>query len=199
MEAFFRSTILFLCLLPFSFTLYGALSGSLGPDPAEAIMHGTGEWSARILLLTLLVSPLRAWLGWPALLKLRRMLGLYAFFYAVVHLLTFGHFYLGWSGTILFEELIERPYITAGFTALVLMLPLALTSNRASQRRLRRAWGKLHRLVYPASVLICIHILWQIRSDWGEAMIYTLLFGLLLGWRAKRRFGKVSRPVLSAS
>lgn len=191
MDAFYRALVFVLCLFPFGVTFYGALTGSLGPDPAETIMHVTGEWAARILLLTLLVSPvrhspLRQWKGVRLFLKLRRMLGLYAFFYGVIHLLAFAHFYLGWSGLILLEELAERPYITMGFTALLLMLPLAVTSTRAMQRRLGRNWQRLHALVYVSSVLVCVHIIWQIRSDAGEAIVYTALFAALLAWRIRR-------------
>lgn len=186
MEKRVRAGIFVLCLLPFAWLFYSAASGGLGPDPAESIMHITGEWSLRLLLLTLLVAPLRQWSGWPLLLKLRRMLGLYAFFYACVHLASFCHFYVGWTLSILGEELVERPYITVGFAAWLLMLPLALTSTRAMQRRLRRNWLRLHRLVYPAAVLACCHLLWQARSDIGEALVYAALTALLLGWRVRR-------------
>ncbi len=146
-------------------------------------MHSTGEWSLRLLAITLLVSPLRRWSGRSVFLKFRRMLGLYAFFYACIHLASFGHFYVGWTLPILLEELIERPYITAGFLAWLLMLPLALTSTRRMQRRLGRNWLYLHRLIYPAAVISCLHLLWQARSDIGEALAYALVFAGLLGWR----------------
>ncbi len=181
-----RATVFVLCLLPFAYLVYATLNGLNGPDPAEAIMHATGEWAARFLLLSLLISPLRQWGGWPALLKLRRMLGLYSFFYACVHLTTFAHFYLGWTPSSLLEELLERPYITLGFSAWLLLLPLALTSTRFMQRKLRRNWQRLHRLVYPAAIAVCLHILWQARSDVGEALIYITLFGWMLAWRYLR-------------
>jgi sulfoxide reductase heme-binding subunit YedZ len=178
-----RFSVFLLCLVPFGYVLYGALSGSLGPDPAEAIMHVTGEWAVRLLLLTLLVTPLRRWTGWRWVLKLRRMLGLYTFFYGIVHLLSFLHFYLGWNSQVLLEELAERPYITLGFGALLCMAPLAITSTGGMQRRLGRNWRKLHRLVYLAAILVCLHIIWQIRSDAGTAIVYSTLFAVLLGWR----------------
>jgi methionine sulfoxide reductase heme-binding subunit len=180
-----RCAAFLLCLVPFAYVLYGALAGSLGPDPAEAIMHITGEWAVRLLLLTLLVTPLRRWSGWRWVFKLRRMLGLYTFFYAVVHLLSFLHFYLGWESQVLLEELAERPYIAVGFGAWLCLAPLALTSTVAMQRRLGRYWRKLHQLIYPASILVCLHIIWQIRSDAGTAIIYSVLFAALLGWRLK--------------
>jgi sulfoxide reductase heme-binding subunit YedZ len=115
------------------------------------------------------------------------MLGLYAFFYACVHFLTFLQFYIGWIPGSLVEELAERPYITLGFAAWVLMLLLAATSTRGMQRRLRANWQRLHRLVYPAAVLGCLHLLWQARSDIGEALIYLIIFAALLVWRVRRR------------
>ena len=176
--------IIFLaCLGPLLWLVYAAASGGLGPDPAEVIMHVSGEWSLRILAMTLGVALLRQLLGksWP--LKLRRMLGLFAFFYACLHLTSFAHFYIGWTPALLWEELVERPYITVGFLAWLLMLPLAITSTRGMQRRLKRNWVRLHKLVYPAAVLACVHLVWQIRSDAAEAMVYALIFAILLAWR----------------
>jgi len=171
------------CLLPFAWLMHGAVTGQLGPDPAKSIMLQTGEWTLRFLLLTLAVSPLRRATGryWP--MRWRRMLGLYAFFYACVHLVAFCHFYIGWNSTQLLEELAKRPYITAGALAWLLLLPLALTSTRSMQRHLGRTWRRLHRLVYPAAALACIHLAWQIRSDYGEALCYAALALALLGYR----------------
>ena len=180
------------CMIPFAWLLYGVAAGALGPDPAEAIMHVTGEWSLRILLLTLMVSPLKEISGWRWPMTLRRMLGLYTFFYATVHLVSFAHFYLGWTGAILLEELVERPYVTVGSLAWLLMLPLAVTSTRNMQRRLGRNWRKLHRAVYPAAILACLHLVWQLRSDFGEPLVYSFLLLVLLLWRLRvyspRRF-----------
>ena len=186
MERLTRSVVFVLCALPFLWVLYAAIAGGLGPDPAEALMHITGEWALRFLALTLLMSPLRAWTGWSLLIKLRRMLGLYVFFYACIHFFTFLQFYIGWTPGRLLEELVERPYITLGFTAWLLMLPLAMTSTRRLQRRLRGNWQRLHRLIYPAAVLACLHLLWQARSDVGEALVYIAVFSVLLGWRVRR-------------
>lgn len=171
------------CLAPFGWLLYAAASGGLGPDPAEVIMHVSGEWALRILALTLAVLVLRELLGRPWPVRLRRMLGLFAFFYACLHLASFAHFYIGWSGALLLEEVVERPYITVGFLAWLLLLPLAVTSTRGLQRRLGKRWRQLHRLVYPAAVLACVHLVWQVRSDAAEALVYVLVFALLLGWR----------------
>ncbi|MFV0276652.1 MAG: sulfite oxidase heme-binding subunit YedZ [Parahaliea sp.] len=185
-ERLLRLGVFALCLLPFVNLLVRALHNELGPDPAKALMLATGEWSLRLLVLTLLVSPLRRWTGWGVLMRLRRMLGLYAFFYACLHLGAFGTFYAGWSAELLLEELAERPYITVGFAAWLLLLPLAITSTRGWQRRLRRNWGRLHWLVYPAVVLGCLHMWWQARSDIGEALVYSVIFALLLAWRLRR-------------
>ena len=187
MERAIRGTAFVLCLLPFAAMLFGALSNSLGPDPGEQLMHVSGEWSLRLLACTLLVTPLRYWTGWQVLLKMRRMLGLYAFFYACIHLLVFLQLFIGWLPRVLLEELVERPYITVGFASLVLMLPLAVTSTRGMQRRLKRNWQRLHRLVYLAAILACVHLLWQSRSDVGEALAYIVVFSLLLGWRIWHR------------
>jgi sulfoxide reductase heme-binding subunit YedZ len=181
-----RIGVFIACLVPFFLLVWAAVNGSLGPDPAESIMHSTGEWSLRLLVLTLLVSPLRQYWKLPVLLKLRRMLGLYTFFYATVHLATFAHFYVGWTPAIVVEELIERPYITAGFIAWLIMVPLAFTSTRGMQRRLGRSWLRLHQLIYFTALLGCLHLLWQARSDITEAVVYAAIMSLLLAWRLQR-------------
>jgi sulfoxide reductase heme-binding subunit YedZ len=176
-----------LCLLPFVWLFYSATVDRLGPDPAKVVMLFTGEWSLRLLAATLLISPLRAWTGWSLVMQLRRMLGLFAFFYGCIHFVAFLQLYIGWDVAVLSEELAERPYVTLGFSAWLLMLPLAVTSTRYMQRRLRRNWQRLHRLVYPAAVLACLHLLWQARSDVGEAIFYIAIVAALLGWRVRRR------------
>lgn len=183
MHPLIKPLVFFACLAPFGWLLYAAASGGLGPDPAEVIMHVSGEWALRILALTLAVLVLRELLGRPWPVRLRRMLGLFAFFYACLHLASFAHFYIGWRGALLLEEVVERPYITVGFLAWLLLLPLAVTSTRGLQRRLGKRWRQLHRLVYPAAVLACVHLVWQVRSDAAEALVYVLVFALLLGWR----------------
>lgn len=187
MERFVRFSIFCLALVPFALLTYGAFANTLGPDPAERVMHVTGEWALRMLVLTLLMSPLRVWTGHQLFFKLRRMLGLFAFFYATVHLVSFLQFFTGWSAATLWKELVERPYITAGFAGWVMMLPLAVTSTRRIQRKLGRKWVTLHRLVYPAAVAACLHLAWQARSDIGEALVYGLVVALLLVWRVRRR------------
>jgi sulfoxide reductase heme-binding subunit YedZ len=181
-----------LCLLPLLTIVAATVSNSLGPDPAERLMHMTGEWAARILILCLLMSPMRRWTGNPYWMRQRRMLGLFAFFYACIHLLIFLQFFLGWSAARVAEELAERPYITAGFLAWLVMLPMAVSSTKAMQRRLGRNWQRLHRGIYIVAIAISLHILWQARSDVGEALVYGAAFGALLAWRVWRRFSRSS-------
>jgi methionine sulfoxide reductase heme-binding subunit len=185
-EKFIRGAVFLLCALPFAGLLYAAGAGALGPDPAEQVMHVTGEWSLRLLILTLLVSPLRAWTGWSVLLRMRRMLGLYTFFYASLHLVAFLQLFTGWEARTFLLEVVDRPYVTLGMAAWALFLPLAVTSTRRFQRRLGRNWARLHRLVYLAAVLACLHLVWLARSDVGEALVHSIIVAALLLWRLRR-------------
>lgn len=186
MERLLRFGVFILCFMPFAWLVYASGSGALGPDPAESIMHVTGEWALRNLMLVLLLPLLRQWSGWAGWIRFSRMLGLYAFFYSCIHLFSFCHFYIGWTPELLVEELSERPYITLGFSAWLLLLPLAATSTRAMQRRLRRNWKRLHRLVYPVAILACAHLVWLARSDISEAVVYCVVVTALLAWRLRR-------------
>ncbi len=185
-----KPLVFILGLLPLVGLAWAGFQDQLGPDPAETLMHKTGEWGARWLILTLLITPLRTWLAWSPLVQLRRMLGLYTFFYACLHLSLFLHFYLEWAPARIWEELAERPFITMGAAAWLILLPLAITSNRASKRRLRRTWKRLHRGIYAVAVLVSLHILWQVRSDFGEALVYIALFAGLLAWRLMHSWKK---------
>ena len=172
-----------LALSPFILIVYGVLGNTLGPDPAEALMHQTGEWAIRLLVLVLAARPLAQW-GWPALFRYRRMLGLFMFFYTTLHLLVFAQVYVGWNTAMLLEELIERPDVLVGFAAWVCLIPLAVTSTDGMRRRLRQRWRQLHQLVYGVAVLGVLHVLWLSRSDIGDAVLYGALLGGLLCWRA---------------
>ena len=136
-----------------------------------------------MLLLCLTISPLRRLTGQAGFLSWRRPLGLWAFAWTAGHLTLFIIFYLGWDFSLLWEELAEHPYISVGFISLMLMLPLAATSSRAAIRRLGPTWRRLHRLIYPAALLALLHLIWQIREEWGEAFFYSAWLGLLLGER----------------
>lgn len=149
-------------------------------------MHVTGEWVMRFLVLVLLATPL-ARNGWPRLARYRRMLGLYVWFYATLHLLVFAQVYIGWSGEQLAEELVERPYVLVGFLAWLILVPLGITSAQAIRRKLGKNWRRLHKLTYAVAVLGWLHLLWLSRSDVGDAVIYGGLFVFLLGYRLAGR------------
>ena len=177
-----RVAVFLTCLLPFLALARAVASNSLGPDPAEHLMHVTGEWVMRFLVLVLLATPL-ARNGWPRLARYRRMLGLYVWFYATLHLLVFAQVYIGWSGDQLVEELAERPYVLAGFLAWLILVPLGITSAHAIRKKMGRHWRQLHKLTYAVVVLGWLHLLWLSRSDVGDAVIYGALFGVLLAYR----------------
>ena len=173
------------CLLPLFILSVQLGTGQMGPDPAKRLMQGTGEWALRGLILVLLAAPL-AKRGWPMLFRFRRVLGLSLFGYVSLHLLLFSQVYVGWSLTLLAEELNERPYVLVGFSAWLAMLPLALTSTDRARRWLGRRWRQLHRLIYPATVLAWLHVFWLVRSDVGQALLYGVIFAALLLWRVRR-------------
>ena len=176
-----RKRILFvLCLGPLLWVVSKVSSDSFGPDPGKSLVLFSGEWGLIFLLLALLVSPLKRWTGLSEVLRYRRMLGLYAFFYASIHLTAVFTYLLGWSVRILIEEFSERPYMALGILAWVVMLPLAATSSNFMLRRLNKYWKKLHQSVYLIAVLVCAHYIWLVRSDYLEAFIYSALIGLLL-------------------
>ena len=152
---------------------------ALGANPVEEITHETGEWALRMLVLTLAITPARRWLGWSWLAPERRTFGLLAFGYASLHFATWLWLdrELDLSGLV--EDIVERPYITAGFTALVAMTPLAITSTRGWMRRLGRRWNHLHRLVWLAAAAACLHYLWLVKADLTEPIVYTAIFATL--------------------
>ncbi|UYB54113.1 protein-methionine-sulfoxide reductase heme-binding subunit MsrQ [Xanthomonas sp. AM6] len=166
--------------------VWQAGSDALGADPVAEIEHRTGLWALRLLLLTLAITPLRQLTGQPALLRFRRMLGLYAFFYACVHLGVYLGLDLRGYWAQIFEEIVKRPYITVGFTAWLLLIPLAVTSTQGWMRRLKRNWGKLHKAIYAIGVLAVLHFWWLVKSDIREPLLYAAILALLLGWRGWR-------------
>lgn len=187
----FRLAIFFACLAPFAWLLWDIYHDSLGADPIQQITHRSGSWTLRFVLLTLAVTPLRRLSGWNELIKLRRMFGLYAFFYASVHFATFLVLDLGGFWSQIFDDIAKRPFITVGFLAWLLMLPLALTSTKAMMRRLGRRWQSLHRLVYVCALLGVVHFIWLVKADLREPMIYLAVLALLMGarlyWRLRAR------------
>jgi sulfoxide reductase heme-binding subunit YedZ len=167
---------------------------ALGADPGEAVVRYLGEWGIRMLLLALAVSPLRRWLGWPALIRVRRLVGLFAFTYLALHFLAYLWFLAGFRWAGILEDLTERTYITAGALALVALLPLAVTSTRGWQRRLGRRWQALHRLVFVAAALGLLHLLWLTKDGYGEVLAYGAVFLLLMGERLSRWRHRHGRP-----
>ena len=188
-----RVLVFLACLVPFATLVNGVVSNSLGPDPAEHLMHVTGEWVMRFLVLVLLATPLARY-GWPRLARYRRMLGLYVWFYATLHLLVFAQVFIGWSGEQLIEELADRPYVLVGFLAWLILVPLGITSAHAIRIKMGRQWKRIHKATYLVAVLGWLHLLWLSRSDVGDAAVYGVVFALLLGWRI---VGSVRRSAVS--
>ncbi len=173
------------CLLPAFLLWRGVELDTLGANPIEAITRGTGDWTLRFLLITLAVTPLRKLTGWHWVVRLRRMLGLFAFAYGAAHLITYLWLDQFFDWNAIAKDILKRPFITVGFAALMLMVPLAATSTNAAIRRLGgRRWQALHRTIYPIAVLGCVHYWWLVKKDITEPLIYTAITAGLLGIRA---------------
>lgn len=159
-------------------------SNALGADPVAEIEHRLGLWALRFLMLTLAITPLRQLTGWSVLVRFRRMLGLYAFAYASLHFATYlGLDLRGYWGQVL-ADIVKRPYITVGFLAWLLLVPLAITSTKGWIRRLGRNWARLHKAIYLIAALAVLHFWWLVKSDVREPALYAAIAALLLGWRA---------------
>ena len=170
-------------VLPAAALIASALTRDLGANPVERVTHVTGDWTLRFLLASLAVTPLRRLFGWSWLAPLRRTLGLTAFGYACGHFLTYlvlDHFF-DWHSIV--EDVVERRYVTAGFSGFLCLVPLAATSTRAMVRRLGRRWARLHRIAYLAAALGVIHFLWLVKADLREPLVYAVVLLLLLGLR----------------
>ena len=172
-----------ICLIPFVLLLLKVLQNDLGPDPAKELALETGEWSIRFLLLALAMTPLRHLSGRVEFAQRRRMVGLFDLFYASVHFLVWVIFLLGLRWGAILEEVVERPYITIGFSSFLILVVLGATSPRVMVRKLGKNWRRLHRLVYVAGVLAIIHLVWIVRTDLSEALLYGAILAGLLGWR----------------
>jgi len=186
------------CLVPFALLVHAALTDGLGANPIETVTHSTGEWTLRLLLVSLAMTPLRHLLGhaWP--IRLRRMLGLFAFFYACLHFLAWAWLDQQWLPQAILADIVERPYITVGFIAWLLLIPLALTSTRWSMRRLGRRWKRLHRAVYLVAILGIVHFLWLVKADLSEPVVYAVLLALLLLARVRLERQKAGHSVAAA-
>jgi len=183
--------VFLLCLLPLGklgLEIFGLAGLSLGANPIEELIHRLGKWGLNFLLITLAVTPLRKLTGLNWLLRFRRMLGLFAFFYVLMHFLSYAGLDQHFDLPVIAEDIVERPYITIGVSALLLLLPLAVTSTNGMMRRLGRRWQKLHRLVYVIAGLGVWHFYWQVKKDILEPSIYIFILGALLGYRILTRW-----------
>ncbi len=189
-----KSIVHLLALTPLAILLWQAWSvaktggNALGADPVAEIEHRLGLWALRLLVITLAITPLRQLTGWNVLVRFRRMLGLYAFAYATLHFAAYLGLDLRGYWTQVFEDIAKRPYITVGFTAWLLLVPLAVTSTSGWIRRLGRNWARLHMLVYPVAVLAVLHFWCLVKSDLREPALYAVIVALLLGWRTWKRW-----------
>lgn len=188
-----KAAVFLLCLVPlFKLALeaFGVAGMSLGANPIEEMLHRCGKWGLNLLLITLTVTPLRRLTGWNWLIRFRRMLGLFAFFYILLHFLIYAILDQGLALNYIIEDIIERPYITLGITGLLLLIPLAITSTNGMMRRLGRRWQKLHRLVYVIAILGVWHFYWQVKQDILEPLIYAGILAILLAvrvWFSRQR------------
>ena len=179
-----KVVVFLLCLVPLGALVLRALQGHLGANPVEFIQHATGDWILRFLVITLCITPARKLLQIPQLIRFRRLFGLFAFFYAVLHFATYIGPDQSFDLSAMWKDVAKRPYITLGFTAFVLLIPLALTSTAGWIRRLGgRRWQMLHRAIYVSAVFGVIHYYWLVKSDVRKPLLYGAIVGVLLGWR----------------
>lgn len=178
-------------LIPVARLVWGVAQDALGANPVEVVTRATGWWTLFFLCATLAVTPLRRAIGWNALARRRRMLGLFAFFYAFLHFTTYVWLDAFFDPATIVQDVFKRPFITVGFTAFVLLVPLALTSTAAMQRRLGRRWLLLHRLAYVAATLGVVHYWWLVKADITEPVRFALVLGVLFAarivWRLRTR------------
>lgn len=183
--ALLKTLVFILALLPLVYYGWGAWHDTLGANPIEAVTRGLGTWTLHFLLITLTVTPLRKLTGWHAVVRLRRMLGLFAFFYATLHLVSYLWFDQFFDWGEIAQDILKRPFITVGMAAFVLLVPLAVTSNNAAIRRLGgRCWQALHRTVYAIAILAVLHYSWLVKADQSLPLLYGGLLAVLLGLRA---------------
>ena len=193
-----KPLIFILCLLPFAWLFYAALANQLGANPQEALIRATGDWTLRFLCIVLAVTPLRVITGTPALARFRRMLGLFVYFYVVVHLLSYSGFDMGFDVADIAKDIAKRPFILVGFSCFVLLTPLAATSFNAAIKALgAKRWQLLHKLVYLISGLALLHFFWMRagKNNFAEVFVYAAIIAALLGWRVWKRFARPQRQV----
>lgn len=188
-----KPLVLLFGLVPFAWLFWGAATDALGANPAEFLSRATGDWTLRFLCLTLAITPLRQFLGWPELARFRRMLGLLTYFYVLLHLLCYSWLDMGfdWADTV--RDITKRPFIWLGFGAFVLLTLLAATSlNRAVRWLGSKRWQRLHQSVYAVAALSLLHFFWMRtgKNNFTEVWVYAAVIAVLLGWRVRRFFAK---------
>jgi len=189
-----KPVVFIAALVPLAFLVYNVLTGHTSANPAEDIQLTTGLWAFRFLLATLTITPIRRLTGWNRIIQFRRMLGLFAFFYGSVHLLSYLAFDRSFAFGEVLGDIAKRPFITAGMAAYACMVPLALTSTKGWIRRLGRRWQLLHRLVYLSGAAAALHFIWKVKVAIGEPVYYAVVLVILLGFRLMWRFRPVSVP-----
>lgn len=190
-----------LCLIPFAAMFYGAVMNTLGANPAEALIRSTGDWTLRFLCITLAVTPLRILTKQPALARFRRMLGVFAFFYVVLHFLAYAWLDMGFDPAAIARDIPKRPFALVGFLAFVLLIPLAATSfNRAIKALGAARWQALHRAVYAIVLLGLLHFFWMraAKNNFAEVAVYAVVIAVLLGWRIRQRLLRAQATTGSA-
>ncbi|MES2954210.1 MAG: protein-methionine-sulfoxide reductase heme-binding subunit MsrQ [Pseudomonadota bacterium] len=188
-----KPLVFVLALLPFAWLFYGALTNNLGANPAEHLIRATGDWTLRFLCIVLAVTPLRVISGMPALARFRRMLGLFTYFYVVIHLLSYSWFDMGFDLPEIIKDIIKRPFILVGFSAFLLLTPLAATSFNAAIKKMgAKRWQMLHKLVYLIAGLGLLHFFWMRsgKNDFAEVAVYAVILAVLLGWRVREYMKK---------
>ena len=188
-----KPALFLICLLPFAWLVYRAFANQLGANPAEALIRATGDWTLRFLCIVLAVTPLRTLSNTPSLLRFRRMLGLFVYFYVVIHLLSYSWFDMGFDVADIAKDIAKRPFILVGFSAFLLLTPLAATSFNAAIRTMgAKRWQLLHKLVYAIAGLALLHFFWMRagKNNFTEVFVYAAIIAVLLGWRLKQYLNK---------
>ena len=196
-----KPVVFLLCLLPFAWLFYRAFNNQLGANPAEALIRATGDWTLRFLCIVLAVTPLRVISSTPGLARFRRMLGLFVYFYVVVHLLSYSWFDMGFDVPDIAKDIAKRPFILVGFSAFLLLTPLAATSFNAAIKAMgAKRWQLLHKLVYGISGLGLLHFFWMRagKNNFAEVFIYAAIVAALLGWRLWNRLQKDRKKTLAS-
>jgi len=180
---FFKPLIFLICLLPFASIVSGAINQQLGPNPVEAMIRGFGDWGIYFILIGLSISPVRKIFNLNWLTQFRRMIGLFAFFYVTMHFSSYIWFEQFFDIEKIINDIVKRPFITIGFVSFLMLVPLALTSSNKMMRRLKKNWGRLHKLVYPISVLTLLHYFMMVKADYLVPGVLLVILSILLAYR----------------